>query len=81
MAIRVPRFEGLGDLAEAGVLGWAPWPARRPWLQCPNGHRTSYGFGDDGHTIADDGTVTPSTVCPEPGCDFHEHVILEGWVP
>ena len=45
--------------------------------------------GHGGHTIADDGTVTPSVVCqagdkhrdPADGCDFHEIVRLEGWVP
>lgn len=31
------------------------------------------------HDIADDGTVTPSLVCPEEACSFHEWVKLEGW--
>lgn len=31
------------------------------------------------HSIASDGTVTPSVVCPVIGCDFHEYVRLEGW--
>ena len=33
------------------------------------------------HTIADDGTVSPSLACPADGCDFHENVKLEGWEP
>lgn len=44
-------------------------------LTCPNGHA-----GDlSDHTIAADGTVSPSVVCPEAGCGFHENVKLEGW--
>ena len=31
------------------------------------------------HTIASDGTVTPSLVCPSPNCTFHENVRLDGW--
>lgn len=42
---------------------------------CPNGH--------DGtlldHTIAPDGAVSPSVVCPQEGCTFHDSVRLEGW--
>ena len=42
----------------------------------------------DGHTIAEDGTVSPSVVCPfkvktkenlEEPCGFHDHVRLSGW--
>lgn len=32
------------------------------------------------HKIADDGTVTPSDVCPFPPCTFHRWIKLEGWV-
>lgn len=32
------------------------------------------------HTIADDGTVRPSVVCPR-RCGYHEFVRLEGWTP
>lgn len=31
------------------------------------------------HKIAPDSTVTPSVVCPVPGCDFHDNIKLEGW--
>lgn len=31
------------------------------------------------HTIAHDGTITPSIDCPFEGCDFHAHGRLEGW--
>lgn len=44
-------------------------------LTCSKGH---YGTLLD-HEIAADGTVTPSVVCTEGGCDFHAYVRLEGW--
>ncbi len=31
------------------------------------------------HTIAPDGTVSPSVVCPVKDCGFHEFIKLEGW--
>lgn len=31
------------------------------------------------HDVADDGAVSPSLVCPNDGCGFHEFVKLEGW--
>lgn len=31
------------------------------------------------HEISDDGTLSPSLVCPHDGCDFHEWVQLTGW--
>ncbi len=33
------------------------------------------------HTIAANGAVSPSLVCPEPDCDFHKFVVLEDWKP
>lgn len=32
-----------------------------------------------GHTIARDGRVEPSLICPHPPCEFHEWVTLIGW--
>lgn len=43
---------------------------------CVNGHIASLS----GHDIAADGTVTPSLVCPEDGCIFHEFVQLDNWM-
>jgi hypothetical protein len=34
-----------------------------------------------GHTIAADGTVTPSLQCSFPPCTWHVYVRLEGWQP
>ncbi len=54
-----------------------PDGTRRALLACTRGHIASLSS----HEIAADGTVTPSVVCPEDGCDFHEFVQLEGWKP
>lgn len=35
-------------------------------------------FGLATHSIAEDGIVSPSVVCPY-GCGFHEFIKLEGW--
>lgn len=50
-------------------------PKKVVGMTCPKKHFATL----DGHEIADDGIVTPSVQCPEPGCDFHEMVVLEGW--
>jgi len=42
---------------------------------CANGHTCSL----TDHTINEDGTVSPSLVCPYEGCEWHENVKLEGW--
>lgn len=59
-------------------------------VYCP---KCGNGFSLDRHTIAPDGTVTPSVVeprdpgnscfaCPNPRCGtFHEFVRLDGWIP
>lgn len=38
-----------------------------------------FRFGKNVHSIAPDGTVTPSVVCPWRGCSFHEFVKLTEW--
>ncbi len=45
-------------------------------FSCPKGH---WGTLED-HTIAADGTVSPSVLCMR-DCDFHEYIVLDGWVP
>lgn len=32
------------------------------------------------HSVAPDGVVSPSYVCPIDGCTFHDFVKLDGWV-
>ena len=52
-------------------------------IVCSNGH---YGIITD-HTIAEDGTVSPSIICQGyregriivEECNFHEFIKLEGW--
>lgn len=36
-------------------------------------------YAELNHTIALDGTVSPSLVCPFSPCDFHDYGNLEGW--
>jgi hypothetical protein len=60
-------------------LTWTLLRVDRGWSAmavCPNGHEGSL----DDHTIADDGMVTPSVVCPAKNCDFHDSIKLEGWL-
>jgi hypothetical protein len=61
-------------------MHWAPCSAQsmanfKASMTCPNGH----GLILRNHRIASDGAVFPSVVCPNPQCDFHEFVQLEGW--
>lgn len=44
---------------------------------CSNGHTCR--LVSTVHRVADDGTVSPSYVCPVVGCGFHEFVRLVGW--
>ena len=38
-----------------------------------------FRFAKKIHSVAIDGIVTPSVVCPWEGCRFHEFVKLNGW--
>lgn len=66
---------------------WRPWvygTGRQAGavVTCPICLRTmSVGGGRFGsaHTIAADGTVSPSLVCPYPPCAWHVFVRLDGW--
>ena len=84
--ILVPRHRQVRHPATtpSGALAAGPWWWRtdtegltyRPvWLRCPNGH---LGTLVD-HEFAADGTVTPSVVCADPGCGWHEDVRLDGF--
>lgn len=44
---------------------------------CPKGHTCQ--LSSKVHSIAGDGTLTPSYVCPVAGCGFHEYVRFVGW--
>jgi hypothetical protein len=54
---------------------WWYWLPDVVMYQCPNGHIGSL----DDHEIADDGTVSPSVVCPHVGCGFHDNIKLADW--
>ncbi len=69
------------DVLQSNVGGKNTWkPLQTPAgksadYTCPNGH---VGELTD-HTIAKDGTVSPSVVCPRGGCGFHDYIRLIGW--
>jgi len=71
------------DATGAAPGSWKPTATGRSrerfkaTVRCPAGHEMTLS----GHTIADDGTVSPSVVCPTKGCTFHEFVTLDGWAP
>jgi hypothetical protein len=56
-----------------------PWDKDLALTTCGSGH--TLRMVSDVHTIAADGTVTPSYVCVATGCTFHEMVRLVGWDP
>ena len=61
-------------------LTWKPVKTiDNPWstasIVCANEHN---GIIDE-HTIDDEGVVSPSVVCTQDGCNFHEFVTLVGW--
>ena len=67
------------DAFKATPLTWTLLRTAKGWSAmavCSNGHEGSL----DDHTIAGDGTVTPSVVCPEKKCGFHDHIQLAGWL-
>ncbi len=70
----VPYNDGPGPNWHGGQLADG---RRTALVKCSHGHIASLSE----HTIAVDGTVSPSLVCPREGCDFHEVVKLEGWSP
>lgn len=44
---------------------------------CEKGHQS--WLSAKGHTVTEDGTVSPSYVCPVDGCGWHVWVRLDGW--
>ena len=64
---------------ERGTWRYQKLPDGRSALfACP---LCGYGASLSDHTIAPDGTVSPSVVCPKEGCTFHESIRLEAWRP
>jgi hypothetical protein len=63
---------------------WNEWfgPRNKPnpfWAEicCPGCGKV--GMVGHNHTVADDGTVSPSDVCPYEPCAFHEFIVLDDW--
>lgn len=74
MTIIEIRFDA--DLARSPSWSGVVGPnGRTAHVKCAEGHIASLS----GHEIAEDGTVSPSVVCPWEGCDYHEIVQLIGW--
>ena len=78
-------WDGTGDSAP---LTWdyakrlrrkLPYERDMAMTTCGAGH--TLRMSSDVHTIAADGTVTPSYVCTAAGCSFHKWVRLVGWDP
>lgn len=74
--MKIPRDTTTDDFPAPGT--WRP--AKRDgkqtaFFRCPK--CPTVGSLDGTHEVADDGTVTPSMVCPN--CDFHEWIVLDGW--
>lgn len=49
--------------------------AKVPTMICDKGHPSTIRT----HKVGGDGSVSPSSVCPIDGCDFHDFVTLDGW--
>lgn len=77
--------------AEDRRTAYAPSPEGKWWYEGPDHNRIIVmncpKCGVDStmalvvHTVMDDGNVSPSYVCPQDGCTFHEHVKLGDWTP
>jgi len=74
--ITIPRSPvGPGQPMPAGTWQPATFEGQRTaTLACPSGH-----LGLLNHEISETGVVSPSVVCPDGSCDWHEHVKLDGW--
>jgi hypothetical protein len=76
--VSIARFAEV--TADPPPMHWAPCHTSairrfKASMTCPEGH----GLTLRGHTIAENGEVSPSVVCPVPRCHFHEFVRLRGW--
>jgi hypothetical protein len=80
--IEIPK----GNQGEKGKWNVIANPRYRKnhWCEftCPFGHGAT--LAKNIHTIAEDGAVSPSVICPraeDEGCTFHEFVKLLDWKP
>lgn len=54
-------------------------PTQRFWAECVCPICAKVSMVGRNHDVADDGTVSPSYVCPFPPCTFHAFVRLDDW--
>lgn len=48
-------------------------------LRCATLRTTDAAGNHEGHAVSEDGSVSPSVVCPYAPCAWHEFVRLSGW--
>lgn len=75
MPVVIPRGERRGEPGTWWPVVDARAERRTASIFCPECKRGAHL----NHDIAADGTVTPSVVCPHPGCTWHVMVKLAGW--
>lgn len=81
MSVHLRRLVGANPVARmpSGTYRRArPNAHSHGMLSCPTCGETST-ISRRVHSVADDGTVTPSYVCPYPPCTFHAFVVLDDW--
>jgi len=75
--IDIPKSDPRDGPLEKGHWGPVNDPRWVAILSCPNcGFKCSLRAT---HEVAATGVVTPSVICPNEGCDWHEHVRLLDW--
>lgn len=76
------RHDDQVEFRDGTPLTWHVDPHGLVIIRCGRGHLGTLAVGHaDGHVVATDGTVTPSCVCPRPGCGWHEMIRLLDWTP
>jgi hypothetical protein len=75
--VAIPLYSGAGDPPPGfwKECSGATVYRFKAELTCPFGH----GMTLKGHEVEENGSVSPSVVCPIRGCEFHEFVVLAGW--
>jgi len=80
MSDRVPLWRNPTD-SPGGPYTWRiekhPVLGELLTATCERGHES--WLTTKKHSIADDGAVSPSYVCPIDGCGWHVYVRLDGW--
>ena len=77
--ISVPLMKRRPDGFPEQVPCWAPSDLENvlAHIWCEKGHCAI--LAADHHSVAPDGKVMPSCVCPRDKCTWHVYATLEGW--